>query len=235
MSSASEGRANPRRDLVEAQILEHATRLFAERGFAATSLRDIADATGLTRPALYHYVRNKDDLLERLVRDRTEGPATQLRKINVDTDRTATERLREMAYAVALSQARAPERFRLLIMSEAELPEALAEVYSRGRRQVLREFTSTIDQGISAGEFRRIDARVAALGIIGMCNWVAWWHRPGENDEAVASQLAEMAVASVAEPNAAEGAGGGPARALRRVRQDLDYLERVMDAAAPID
>ena len=68
----------PRRELVEAQIYEQATRLFAERGFAGTSLQDIADAMGMTRPALYYYVKNKDQLLARLVTEITEGPAADI-------------------------------------------------------------------------------------------------------------------------------------------------------------
>jgi AcrR family transcriptional regulator len=226
VSSAPEGRPNARRDLVEAQILEHATRLFAERGFAATSLQDIAEATGLTRPALYHYIRNKDDVLSRLVQELTEGPAEELHRINNDAERPPVDRLRDMARAVVLNLARTPERFRLLVRSEAELPETLADVYSRGRRRVLREFISVIEEGIHAGQLRPVDARVAALGVIGMCNWVAWWHRPGEGDESVAAQLADMAVASLAEDRAGEGEG--PARAVSLLRQDLDYLERLL-------
>ena len=80
---------------------------------------------------------------------------------------------------VALNQARNPERFRLLIRSEAELPEKLARVYDEGRRRVLREFISVVEEGVRAGVVRPVDARVAALGVIGLCNWVAWWHRPG--------------------------------------------------------
>jgi AcrR family transcriptional regulator len=228
VSSAPEGRPHARRDLVEAQILEHATRLFAERGFAATSLQDIAEATGLTRPALYHYVRNKDDLLSRLVEELTEGPAEELHRINADTDRAPVDRLRDMAHAVALRIARSPERFRLLIRSEAELPESLADVYTRGRRRVLREFTSVIEEGISLGQLRPVDSRVAALGIIGMCNWVAWWHRPGQGDDTVAGQLAEMALASLAEADHRAVEGEGPARAVSLLRQDLDYLERLL-------
>ncbi|MGY1770835.1 TetR/AcrR family transcriptional regulator [Blastococcus sp. SYSU D00813] len=228
MSSAPEGRPNARRDLVEAQILEHATRLFAERGFAATSLQDIAEATGLTRPALYHYVKNKDDLLSRLVQQLTEGPAEELHRINADAERPPVQRLHAMATAVVRNIAGAPERFRLLIRSEAELPEALADVYARGRRRVLREFTSVIEEGVAAGQLRPVDARVAALGIIGMCNWVAWWHKPGQGEETIAAQLADMAVAALAEQEHRAGEGEGPERALSLLRQDLDYLERLL-------
>ena len=41
------------------EILEHATRLFAERGYDGTTLQDIADAIGITRPGLYNYISSK--------------------------------------------------------------------------------------------------------------------------------------------------------------------------------
>jgi AcrR family transcriptional regulator len=60
---------------------------------AGTSLQDIADATGLTRPALYHYFGSKEELLSRLVSELTEGPADELGEIRRRTGTTATERL----------------------------------------------------------------------------------------------------------------------------------------------
>ena len=79
--AAANGRASARRELVEAQIYEQATRLFAERGFAGTSLQDVADAMGMTRSALYYYVRNKDQLLAQLVTEITSGPADAAEEI----------------------------------------------------------------------------------------------------------------------------------------------------------
>ncbi|GAB90681.1 TetR/AcrR family transcriptional regulator [Gordonia rhizosphera] len=220
------GRSNPRRELVEKEIMEQATRLFAERGFASTTLQDIADATGLTRPALYHYVANKDELFERLVSEIAEGPANLLHTINERSGMTPTAKLREMATSIALHQMETRDRFRVLIRSEAELPESLAESYTQSRRQVLREFRSVIDAGIDAGEMRPTDSRTAALGIIGMLNWIAWWHRPGTpGSDTTASELADMAVRSVAAETIPDG-GEGPAHAIEMVRQNLDYLER---------
>jgi AcrR family transcriptional regulator len=67
-----------RRELVENEIYENAIRLFAERGFAGTSLQDIADALGITRPALYYYVKSKDELLAKLAADVAGGSAAQI-------------------------------------------------------------------------------------------------------------------------------------------------------------
>jgi AcrR family transcriptional regulator len=215
---------------MESQIMEEATRLFADRGFAGTSLQDIADATGLTRPALYHWLGSKEDLLSRLVSELTEGPADELGEIRRRDGVTATERLRAMALAVAWRQASQPARFRLLVRSEAELPEALSKVYDQGRRRVLREFSSVIGEGVRQGAFRPIDPRIAALGVIGLCNWVAWWHRPGGEraDRAVAEALADMAVASVIQQDTRPAEGEGAARALALLKEDVALLERFL-------
>lgn len=224
---------NPRRELVEKQIMEQATRLFAERGFASTTLQDIADATGLTRPALYHYVANKDELLSRLVSESTETPAALLHEINERTELGPTEKLREMAVAIAMHQGENPDRFRLIIRSEAELPEDIARRYQLSRRHVLKEFITVIEDGIKAGEMRPADPRTSALGIIGMLNWIAWWHQPGKEDDdrAVAAQLADMALRAVVHEESTPTGLEGPARAIALLRQDLNYLERLLESA----
>jgi AcrR family transcriptional regulator len=228
---AERSRSSTRRDLVESQIIQEATRLFAERGFSGTSLKDIADATGLTRPALYHYVRSKDEILARLVTELAELPARVLKEVHAEKDLSTTERLHKMAHAVALQQAADPSRFQLLIRSEADLPEELVERYRKSRRQVLREFEGVIAEGSASGELRAVDARTAALSIIGQCNWVAWWHKSGtpEENERVADTIADLAVASVRSPERGEQ-GGDPRRlALARLRREVDHLETLLE------
>ena len=218
-----------RRELVEREIMEHATRLFAEKGFAGTTLQDIASATGLTRSAMYHYVANKDELLARLVVEIAEQPAQLLHEINERDDLDPVQRLHEMALSIARHQTQAPERFRLVLLSEADLPDALANTYRKSRRQVLKEFVTVIDDGIRAGLFYPADSRTAALGIIGMLNWIAFWHHPGQDDgAAAAAQLADMATRTVVDPEADTSGKTGPRRILERLRQNLDSLEQTL-------
>ena len=226
----SAGATTARRELVENEIYEHAIRLFAERGFAGTSLQDIADALGVTRPALYYYVKSKDELLAKLAADVAGGSAAQITELARRPDLDAAGKLREIVRMTALRQATQPERFRLLIRSEAELPAELSDAYDSSRRAVLRAVTGVIEEGIRAGRFRPVNARIAALGVIGMWNWVAWWFRPDRDSaDAVADQLADMAIAALQRADHRIPDGEGPAAALKMLRQDIDHLERLLD------
>jgi AcrR family transcriptional regulator len=219
-----------RRELVENEMYEHAIRLFAERGFAGTNLQDIADAMGMTRPALYYYVKSKDELLAKLAADVAGGSAAEMAELAARPDLDAVGKLRGLARLSVVRLARQPDRFRLLIRSEAELPAELAESYDANRRAVLKTVSDVIEQGIVAGQLRPVDARVAALAVLGMCNWVAWWFRPGRDDVvAVADQLADMALAAVQRADHRTPESEGPAAALAMLRQDLDHLERILD------
>ena len=66
-----------RRELLAAKVLDKAAVLFASQGFAATSLKDVADAVGLKRSSIYYYYPDKDALLKELVQGVTL-PVTQL-------------------------------------------------------------------------------------------------------------------------------------------------------------
>src|ERR1700730_12122523 len=105
--------SSSRRELVMSEILEHATRLFAERGYDGTTLQDIADAIGITRPGLYNYISSKEQLLAALVRDVTENTAHIIRAARLRTDLSSTRKLRAVVRALVLQRAAAPERFRV--------------------------------------------------------------------------------------------------------------------------
>ena len=131
-TSKDKSSGTTRRSLVENEIYEHATRLFAEHGFAGTTLQDIAEAVGVTRPALYYYFKSKDAILAKLVHEITQEPATHLQEISARDDLTSSEKLRQLARITATRIATHAERFRLLIKSEGELPDEILTPTSKG-------------------------------------------------------------------------------------------------------
>ena len=68
------------------QILDVATRLFKQKGFAATSMQNVSDEVGLLKGSLYYYVRSKDELLLEVLRDLHEGGAEIVDNIRFDSD-----------------------------------------------------------------------------------------------------------------------------------------------------
>jgi AcrR family transcriptional regulator len=225
------GNRSARRDLVENEIYDHAARLFAERGFAGTSLQDIAEAMGLTRSALYYYVKNKDELLARLVSEITEAPASALREITGDASLGPVEKLHAAATTIATLRATHPARFRMVIRSEAELPPDMATEHNHAKKVVLDELTGIVDEGIRSGHLRPQDPRIAALGIIGLCNWVSWWfHEEGRlATDAVVKQLADMAVTALIQETHRIPTAAGPDAGVELRYQDLDFLKRTLN------
>lgn len=75
------------------RILKTASALFAQRGFAGTSIRDISDELGLTKAALYYHFASKDDILAALVTE----PLTAMRAV-METSRDLTDRAQRVEF-----------------------------------------------------------------------------------------------------------------------------------------
>ncbi|MTD54934.1 hypothetical protein GKO32_13235 [Amycolatopsis sp. RM579] len=76
-----------------------------------------------------------------------------------------------------------------------------------------------IGRGVTEGAFRTVDVRVAALGILGTVNWVAWWFDPDHNDnlDAISHQLADTAVAGLLDVSSRQPVDG-PDQAIAAIR-----------------
>jgi AcrR family transcriptional regulator len=222
------GRAGLRRRLVEREILERAAELFAERGFAGTTVQDIADALGMSRPALYYYVKSKDVLLEQLVENLSINDAKVLEEIRRRRTGDPVAKLREMAGQLATNAASNPHQTQILAQSKHHLPDGIAQLNLEAERSIIQSLIWTLEQGMRRGQFRALEPRTAALAIVGMCLWTAWWVEQSPLEQLTA-QVADQAVASVL---AADGGGevDDPADMLRAARANLDRLQATLDS-----
>jgi AcrR family transcriptional regulator len=215
---------------MERELLERAAEIFAERGFANTTLQDIADAANVGRTTLYHYFKSKDEFLTALVEDVTIQSSRRIRAIRVKADLTAGERLRAAILASLEWLLERRFRFRVLVRDEQTLPPDILRRHEAAKRELLAEFTAIVQAGMDAGEFRAGNARVMALSLIGMCNWSVWWFKPEGSltREQVGELIAEMAVNAVRRSEPVNGAMTAKA-ALRDIRANLGELERLIE------
>jgi AcrR family transcriptional regulator len=221
-------RAGLRRRLVEREILERAAELFAQRGFAGTTVQDIADALGMSRPALYYYVKSKDVILEQLVENLSINDAKVLETIRRRRSGDPVEKLREMAHHLATNASSNPYQTQILAQSKHHLPEQIAELDREAERSIVASLIWVLEQGMRRGQFRSLDPRTGALAIVGMCVWTAWWVQDSP-PEALTTQVADQALASVIALGG-DGELHAPAELLRSARASLDRLQAALDA-----
>lgn len=187
-----------KRNIQRRTALEAAAKLFSERGFGGTSMRDVAKALNISRPAVYYYFKSKEEILASLV-DEVTIYSEQLAAGVADVRAEPVEALYEMVRNHAAFVLQNPLIFRVIERGENDLDGKARAINKRAKRALMEKFRSTIDRGIGSGRFRSVDAGVAALAIIGMCNWCAWWFVPQGrlSHDQVADQIADMAVGSL--------------------------------------
>jgi AcrR family transcriptional regulator len=167
-------RARQRARKRDAVILA-AARAFRERGYHNTSLDDIAAALNVTKPTIYHYVSNKEQILFECFRtglDRIRTVFDDLR----ESDAPARERLISVIrrYAEAVTSefgwcmVRAEDQDLTPVMSRRI--KALKAEIDQGIRALIRA-------GVEDGSIRACDPKMTAFAIAGALNWMAHWYR----------------------------------------------------------
>jgi AcrR family transcriptional regulator len=161
----------------EQRVFEVATRLFAARGFFGVGIREIATGSGFTVASLYHYMKTKEELLERLMKrallEFTAGARTAVQA----TD----EPIGQLAGLVEMSvvfHAVNPLTSRVVDKEFGSLaPEARQRVVDV-RDEYERIWTTVLEGGVRSGDFRVPHVTLARLGLLGMCAEVAYWYSP---------------------------------------------------------
>ncbi len=219
-----------KREALRRTVLEAAASLFASRGFGGTNLQHIADALGISRPALYYYFKSKEEILASLVQEVTVFLGHQATELAAKADFNPGETLRRMILNHAEWLLKHGLEFRVVDRSEHDLPTATRRTHEKAKRALLDDFSRTIQRGIDLGHFRPVDAKVTAFSIIGMCSWTAWWFRQDGrlSSEEVASSIADLAVAGLRRGDNVLPREFGTKEALRRLKDDVAQLERLL-------
>jgi AcrR family transcriptional regulator len=170
------GRRAHRRDRQRDAILRAAARLFRERGFTDTGMRDIAAAADLSAANLYHYFGGKHDLLfycQDRALDRMLAAVASARRAS----RSAPERLRTVFTAHLQTLLDEIEGATAHLQVDS-LPPALRNAIVRKRDRYEHALRRIIADGIAAGELADMDPALVARAMLGAMNWTVTWFRP---------------------------------------------------------
>ena len=212
-----QNRAVPNKDFDrEQQIVEQALRLFSQMGYHGTSLQDLADELGITRPAFYYYFRSKDDLLWRLIGKLGDHLLEEARPL-VDEPLSPEEKLRRLIAAHARTILGNPDAFKIYFTERHLVGRRRDGQLRRGERQYIKLYEDVIAEAQKQGVFRSGDPHLLALVVTGIANSALRWfqpNRPLSADEA-SEFLADMAVHAVSASASSDTRSNGPAEPAR--------------------
>ena len=171
-------------------VLQTAAELFLEKSYRRTSLNDVAERLNVTKPALYHYFRNKEDILLGCYRWGVTLIEDMLNEIAAHCG-AGLEKVEAFIYAytnvMTVNFGRCVMR-----LDDGDLSsDAVAEVRSY-KRKIDRRLRSFIQEGIEDGSIAPCDPKIAAFAIAGAVNWMCVWYEPQGpmTPEEIASQFA---------------------------------------------
>lgn len=163
--------------LTRTRILEEAAKLFTEKGYEATSVQDLAEALGLSKAALYHHFRSKEEVLYEISLLALEGLLREGEKALREEDPKRALLLYMEAHARYLEEnfpffAAMLQGLSSLSQGRREATVALRDRHEANLRAILK-------RGVERGSFRPMDVALAGRAILSMLNWMVRWFRPG--------------------------------------------------------
>ncbi|MEU0740602.1 TetR/AcrR family transcriptional regulator [Streptomyces sp. NPDC006134] len=190
------------------RLLVAAVEAFAERGYHATTTRDIAGRAGMSPAALYIHYKTKEELLHRISRIGHDKALSILRTA-AGGEGSATERLADAVSSFVRWHAGRRTTARVVQYElDALGPDARAEILAL-RRQVDAEVRGIIEDGVATGEFDVADVQGTTLAVLSLCIDVARWFNingPRTPDE-VGALYADLVLrmVGVKRPGSAQG------------------------------
>lgn len=131
-----------------AHLLDAALHLFADHGYDAVGVQTIVEATGVTKPTLYHYFGSKRGLFEALVREKS-APLTAAVAEAADYQHDVTRSITQVVHAYFEFAAWQPTFYRMMLSLWFAPPSA---EYSPVVREVLEQQTRLIERMFEAAE-----------------------------------------------------------------------------------
>ncbi len=155
-------------------ILDAATALFCEKGYANVTVQEIADRAGLNKATLYYHMESKEELLFSIF---DTICSLLIRKFKEVMKRpiSPAQKLQEIIHAYLTSLSEHPQAFRVFVSEGRELRGEHQKHIHKECNLIIRMVEEILHEGVNKGAFSLSDISIATLAILGMCNWAAHW------------------------------------------------------------
>ncbi len=157
-------------------ILQKAAAMFREKGFAATSMRDLAESVGIEAASLYNHIRSKNEILEAIcfeVANRFTANLDAVEHTN-QSSISKTESLLRFHIQQMINH------YEEVYVSDREwkhLTEPFLSNFQNQRRTYRKRFAAIIEEGIQKKEIKKIDAATSVLIMLHAVSGIESWHR----------------------------------------------------------
>lgn len=190
----------PVRDLRHDVILQKAAQCFNRKGYHATTMADIARELGVSKAALYYYVRNKEEILFDCHSAALDVAMEGLRRAEA-LGGSADVRLR-LALQHFIEGMTEGLKGCVLLTEDMLSPARYRQVVER-RDAYEQRLRALVAEGMASGVFARRDPKLVVLTILGAMNWIPRWYRPdGERSPAaIAETFASILVRGLGSSN----------------------------------
>lgn len=185
------------REVKRDAVLRAAAQAFNENGFHKTSLDDVAERLNVTKPTIYYYVKNKDQILFECVRiglEMLEDASAQIKGTDANGLTKLIALWRVYVQIVTEDFGRC-----LILVGEDPLPPSTRKELRALKGRIDKRFRSVIAEGIEDGSIRPCDPKIAAFAAAGALSWIARWYDPRGplNPEELADQMIDLLVNGV--------------------------------------
>ncbi len=172
-----------------------AARLFRERGFSATGMRDLAVEVGMEAASLYNHIRSKAELLQEICFRIAHAFTAQLDALERDERLTSLQKLEAvLRFHIRMWVEQLDEV--LVTNNESRyLDEPHLSAFLNERRVYVRRLESIIEDGIRSGQIRQIEPYAAVLTLLSAVRGIEFWHRTRKNVSA--QQLEDSMVSNL--------------------------------------
>lgn len=199
MVTRTERPAGRERDKRLPELRDAAVRVFWEKGYSAATVQDVADALGILKGSLYHYVSSKEDVLAQVL-DAAHAHSTQLSERVAASDRAPLDKLHELFRLHVEWYLEQPEHVTVFFRDWRFLTGERLQVVTERRRGYDRFLRDLLEQCRAAGDVAEdVDLKYVSFFLLGALNASPNWYRRDGRDSAqeVASTFADLCVATV--------------------------------------